>query len=100
AREVKRRVPISAHTRDAAPQIAADRARHAQDAGAAAVVATTPYYWTPPPAVLMEHFAQMPAAVNIPFFLYYTPVELPGTKITTDTVLKLIDRLDNFAGLV
>jgi len=97
---VKGRVPVIAHVSDAGTGIAADRARHAQDAGAAAVVATTPYYWTPPPAMLIEHFAQIAAAVNIPFFLYYTPVELPGTKITTDTVLKLIDRLDNFAGLV
>jgi len=97
---VKGRVPVIAHVSDAGTGIAADRARHAQDAGAAAVVATTPYYWTPPPAMLIEHFAQIAAAVNIPFFLYYTPVELPGNKITTDTVLKLIDRLDNFAGLV
>src|SRR6476646_2747908 len=99
-RHVNERAPVIAHVSDAGTAIAARRAEHAQRAGAAAVVATTPYYWTPPPAMLIEHFAQIGATVTIPFFLYYTPVELPGNKITTDTVLKLIDRLDNFAGLV
>ena len=77
-----------------------DRARHAQDAGAAAVVATTPYYWTPPPAMVLEHFAQIGSAVSIPFFVFYTPDEMGATKLDTDLVLKLIDRLGNFAGVV
>ena len=97
---VKGRVPVIAHVSDAGTGIAADRARHAQDAGAAAVVATTPYYWTPPPGMVVEHFAQIGAAVSIPFFVFYTPGELGATKIETDQVLKLINRLGNFAGLV
>lgn len=97
---VKSRVPVIAHVSDAGTAIAADRARHAQDAGAAAVVATTPYYWTPPPAMVLEHFAQIGSAVSIPFFLFYTPGELGATKLETDLVLKLLDRLGNFAGVV
>ena len=97
---VKGRVPVIAHVSDAGTGIAADRARHAQDVGAAAVVATTPYYWTPPPAMVLEHFAQIGAAVSIPFFVFYTPGELGATKIETDLVLKLINRLGNFAGVV
>ena len=99
-KQVKGRVPVIAHVSDAGTGIAAARARHAQDAGAAAVVATTPYYWTPPPAMVLEHFAQIGAAVSIPFFVFYTPGELGATKIETDLVLKLINRLGNFAGLV
>ena len=99
-KQVKGRVPVIAHVSDAGTGIAADRARHAQDAGATAVVATTPYYWTPPPGMVVEHFAQIGAAVSIPFFVFYTPGELGATKIETDQVLKLIDRLSNFAGLV
>ncbi len=83
-----------------APRIAAARARHAQEAGAAAIVATTPYYWTPPPAMMLEHFAQIGSAVTIPFFVYNSPEEMPGTKITAELCLKLIDRLPNFAGVV
>ncbi len=98
--QVKGRVPVIAHVSDAGTAIAADRARHAEDAGAAGIVATTPYYWTPPPAMIVEHFAQIGAAVKIPFFVYYAPGEMGGAKLGTEMVLKLLERLDNFTGLV
>ncbi|HWI14810.1 MAG TPA: dihydrodipicolinate synthase family protein, partial [Burkholderiales bacterium] len=69
-------------------------------AGASAIVATTPYYWTPPAGMLLEHFAQIGAAVKLPFFVYNTPDELPGNKVTTDLMLKLMERLPNLAGIV
>jgi 4-hydroxy-tetrahydrodipicolinate synthase len=94
------RVPVIAHVSDSGTAIAMARARYAQDIGAAALVATTPYYWTPPPAMVFEHFAQIGAAVRIPFFILYSPAEMPGTKIGTELVLKLISRLENFAGVV
>lgn len=99
-RQVKGRVPVIAHTSDAGTQIAADRARYAQEIGAAAVIATTPYYWTPPPAMIVEHFARIGSAVSIPFYVFHTPDELAATKLSADLVLKLIDRVPNFAGLV
>lgn len=99
-RQVRGRVPVIAHVSDSGTGIAAARARHAQEAGAAAVIATTPYYWTPPPAMLLEHFAQIGAAVRIPFLVYNAPEEMGGAKVNTDLVLKLIARLDHFAGLV
>jgi 4-hydroxy-tetrahydrodipicolinate synthase len=99
-RQVKGRVPILAHVSDSGTAIAAARASHAEEVGAAAVIATTPYYWTPPQAMLLEHFAQIGAAVQIPFFVYHTPEEMGGVKVGTDLVMKLIERLDNFAGLV
>jgi dihydrodipicolinate synthase/N-acetylneuraminate lyase len=98
--QVAGRVPVLAHVSDAGTGIAVARARHAQDIGAAAIVATTPYYWTPPPAMVLEHFAQIGSAVRIPFFILYTPAEMPGTRIGTDLVLKLISQLENFAGVV
>ena len=98
-RQVKARVPVIAHVSDSGTAISADRARYAEKAGAAAVIATTPYYWTPPPAMLLEHFAQIGSAVNIPFYVFYTPDEMGGTKLSTEVVLKLIDRLPNFAGV-
>jgi 4-hydroxy-tetrahydrodipicolinate synthase len=97
---VNGRVPVIAHASDAGTSIAAERARYAQDAGAAAVIATTPYYWTPPPAMVIEHFAQIGAAVSIPFYVYNAPEEMPGTRVTADLCLKLIERLPNFAGVV
>jgi hypothetical protein len=80
--------------------IAARRARHAQDAGAAAVIAATPYYWTPPAAMVLEHFVQIGSAIEIPFLLYNSPEEFPGNRINADFCLKLIETLPNFVGVV
>lgn len=98
-KRVKARVPVIAHVSDSGTAISADRASYAEKTGAAAVIATTPYYWTPPPAMLLEHFAQIGSAVKIPFYVFYTPDEMGGTKLSTEVVLKLIDRLPNFAGV-
>lgn len=99
-KKVKGRVPVIAHASDCGTAIAADRARHAEQAGAAAIVATTPYYWTPPPGMLIEHLAAIGGAVRIPFYVYNSPEEMAGTRMTADLALKLIDRLENFAGIV
>jgi 4-hydroxy-tetrahydrodipicolinate synthase len=99
-KQVNGRKPVIAHASDAGSAIAATRARNAQGLGAAAIVATTPYYWTPPPHMIIEHFAAIGSAVSIPFFVYNSPEEMPGTKITAELCLKLIDRLPNFAGVV
>ncbi len=97
---VKGRVPVIAHVSDSGTSIAVSRAVRAQKAGAKAVVMTTPYYWTPPPAMLLEHFAQVGAAVNLPFYVWFAPEDMAGPKVTTELVLKLIERLENFAGVV
>jgi 4-hydroxy-tetrahydrodipicolinate synthase len=99
-RQIKGRAPVIAHVSDSGTGIAAMRAKRAEASGAAAVVATTPYYWTPPPAMVLEHFAQIGAAVRVPFYVFYTPQEMGGTKLSTDLILKLIQRLDNFAGVI
>src|SRR5262245_30496186 len=98
---VKRaKVPVVAHVSDAGSALAAALARHAQGAGAAAIAATTPYYWTPPAAMVLEHFALIGGAVKIPFFVHNAPDDMAGSKVTADLMIKLIGRLENFAGLV
>lgn len=97
---VNGRVPVIAHVSQSGTALAVALARGAEAAGANAIVATTPYYWTPQPAMLLEHFLQIGGAVRVPFYLYNSPDEMGGTKITTDLTLKLIDKLDNLAGLV
>jgi len=99
-KRVRGRVPVIAHVSQSGTGMAVALARHAEEAGAAAIVATTPYYWTPPPAMLLEHFAQVGSAARLPFFIWNTPDEMGGTKVTTELTLKLIDRLKNFAGVV
>jgi 4-hydroxy-tetrahydrodipicolinate synthase len=73
---------------------------HVSDAGATAILATTPYYWTPPPEMILEHFAQIGAAVRLPFLVHNAPDDMSGSKVSAELMLKLIGRLDNFAGLV
>lgn len=94
------RAPVIVHVSDAGTAIAAALARFAQEAGAAAVVTTTPYYWTPPPAMVVEHFAQIGAAVTIPLLVFNAPGDMAGSKINAAGALKLVERLPNFAGLV
>jgi 4-hydroxy-tetrahydrodipicolinate synthase len=50
--------------------------------------------------MLLEHFARIGSSVRIPFLVYNAPDEMGGTKMTTDLALKLIERLENFAGIV
>jgi 4-hydroxy-tetrahydrodipicolinate synthase len=94
------RKPLIAHVSDAGTAIAAALARHAEAAGAAAILATTPYYWTPPPEMILEHFVQIGAAVRLPFLVHNAPDEMSGARVSAELMLKLIGRLDNFAGLV
>jgi len=95
-----KRAPVIAHVSDAGTGIAAALARHAEAAGAAAIVATTPYYWTPPQVMILEHFFQIGAAVEIPFFVLNAPDDMAGIKINADLAMKLIARLSNFAGVI
>jgi 4-hydroxy-tetrahydrodipicolinate synthase len=97
---VEKRVPVIAHVSDAGTGIAAALAKHAQAAGATAIVATTPYYWTPPPSMLLEHFIQISAAVDLPFFALNAPDDMAGVKINADLAMTLIAKRPNFAGVV
>jgi 4-hydroxy-tetrahydrodipicolinate synthase len=99
-KEATGRIPVIAHVSDSGTGIAADRARAAEQAGASAVVATTPYYWTPPAGMILEHFAQIGAAVRVPFFVLYSPNDMHGTKVTADLVAKLMDSTPSFAGVI
>lgn len=94
------RVPVIAHVSNAGTAIAAALAREAQGTGASAVVAATPYYWTPPPAMVLDHFVGIGSAVDIPLFVYNSPDEMAGTKVTAELAFKLIERLPNFVGIV
>jgi 4-hydroxy-tetrahydrodipicolinate synthase len=97
---VEKRVPVIAHVSDAGTGIAAALAKHAQAAGATAIIATTPYYWTPPPSMLLEHFIQIGAAVDLPFFALNAPDDMAGVKINAELAMMLIAKRPNFAGVV
>lgn len=99
-KQVRGRVPVVAHVSESGTEVAASLAAHAHRAGAAATIAGAPYYWKPPQSMLLEHFARIGSSAGLPFYLHNAPDEVGGVAITTDLVLKLIDRLPNFAGIV
>jgi len=98
--KVAGRVPVIAHVSESGTAMAADLARHAQAAGAQAIVANVPYYWTPPQSMLVEHFAQIAAAVQLPMFVHNFPDEMGGVKFNAASAIELIERSPNFIGLV
>ena len=97
---VNGRVPVMAHVSDAGTAIAAERAVHAEKAGAAAIVSHPPYFWHPKPAMVAEHLMRIGSAVHLPFYVCNPPVESAGTALTAETALQLIERLPNLAGVV
>ena len=94
------RVPIVAHVSEAGTAIAASLASHAGKAGAAAVIATVPYYWTPPQHMLVEHFMTIGKAANLPLFVLNSPSEMNEVEIASKSVVELLERLPNMAGLI
>lgn len=94
------RVPVIAHVSQPGSAMAAAMAAHAQAVGAAAVVAHVPYYWTPPQAMLVEHFAQIAAAVTIPVLVANAPSEMNGVKVAADSAMTLARRAPTVAGMV
>ena len=99
-RQVKGRVPVIAHTSDAGTTIAVDRARFAEQAGAAAIVTHPPYFWHPRPAMVVEHIVAVGSATKLPLFVCTPPVENVGTHLTADMFMQIVDRLPNLRGVV
>jgi dihydrodipicolinate synthase/N-acetylneuraminate lyase len=88
------------HVSDAGTAIAVGRARHAENAGAAAIVSHPPYFWHPKPAMTVEHLTQIGSAVKLPFYICNPVVESAGTHLSTETTLQIIDKLQNYCGVV
>jgi 4-hydroxy-tetrahydrodipicolinate synthase len=94
------RAPLIANVSEAGTAIASSLATHARQAGAAAILASVPYYWTPPQSMLVEHFAAIGTAGDLPFFVYNSPSEMGEVAFASKSVVDLLGRLPNFAGLI
>jgi 4-hydroxy-tetrahydrodipicolinate synthase len=99
-KHVSGRVPVIANASEAGTAIAASLASHAGKAGAAAVIATVPYYWTPPQHMLVEHFMAIGDAAKLPLFVLNSPTEMNEMEIASKSVIDLLERLPNMAGLI
>jgi len=72
--------------------------RAAAAAGADAVLVVTPYYNRPSQVGLLEHFAAVAGATDLPVLLYDIPVR-SGRRIAHETTLELIRRCGNVVGV-
>jgi 4-hydroxy-tetrahydrodipicolinate synthase len=97
---VKGRVPIIANVSEAGTAMAASLAADAKKAGAAAIVASVPYYWTPPQSMLVEHFAAIAEAGQLPLFVFNAPAEMNEMEVASESVVDLLHRSPFFAGLI
>jgi 4-hydroxy-tetrahydrodipicolinate synthase len=100
AKHVRGRAPIIVNVSEAGTGIAASLAAHARQAGASAIIAFVPYYWTPPQSMLVEHFAAIGAAGELPFFVYNSPSEMSEVEFASKSVSDLLGSLPNFVGLI
>lgn len=99
-KEVNGRAPVIAHISDAGTQIAVERAKFAEKAGASAIVSHPPYFWHPKASMIVEHLVRIAAATPLPFFVCNPPVESVGATLSTDIVMQLIDKVPTLHGLV
>jgi 4-hydroxy-tetrahydrodipicolinate synthase len=99
-KQVRGRVPIIGNVSEAGTGIATSLAVHARQAGASAIIASVPYYWTPPQSMLVEHFAAIGVAGELPFFVYNSPSEMSEVEFASKSVVDLLGRLPDFAGLI
>jgi 4-hydroxy-tetrahydrodipicolinate synthase len=99
-KHVKGRAPVIVHVGDPATAIAVARAKFAAQTGAAAIAAHPPYFWHPKPSMVAEHLVAVGSATKLPFFICTPVVEDAGTHLASETVLDVLKKLDNVAGLV
>jgi dihydrodipicolinate synthase/N-acetylneuraminate lyase len=97
---VRGRAPILVNVSDAGTAIAVDRARFAERAGVAAIASHPPYFWHPRAGMVVEHLVTIGTAVKLPFYLCSPVVEYPGMHLTTDTAVKVGERVPNLSGVI
>jgi 4-hydroxy-tetrahydrodipicolinate synthase len=67
------RAPVIANVSDASTRLAIRHARRAQSAGVDAIAATPPYYYPHSQDELLDHYAAIRDAVDLPLFIYNIP---------------------------
>jgi len=84
------RVPVLAGTNGGSTRRIIEYSQEAQSQGAAGLLLAAPYYSLPTAGELVEHFAAIDAAVDIPIMLYNYPGRT-GVDMTPDVIGELAD---------
>jgi len=92
-----KRVTVIAGTGSNSTTEAIDLTRYAAQAGADAVMVVTPYYNKPTQQGMIEHFAAVQAAAEIPNIIY----NIPGRSVVnlSDETIATLAKLPNIAGI-
>jgi 4-hydroxy-tetrahydrodipicolinate synthase len=92
------RVPVLAGTGSFATNKTIHGGQAALEAGADAVMVVMPYYNRPTQAGLVEHVAQVAAAVRAPIVLYNIPIRT-GVDLGAEATEKICERAPNVVGI-
>ncbi|SVD57526.1 uncharacterized protein METZ01_LOCUS410380, partial [marine metagenome] len=93
------RTPVIIHVSTPGTDQAVELAHHAEEIGADCVMAIPPYYWKPPQEGIYEHFAAIMSATELPFIAYNSPLFMDGVGVSTETLVRLLERFPQFIGM-
>lgn len=77
---------------------ASELAKFAENAGADGILAVTPYYNKPTQEGLYEHYKAIASSISIPLLTYNVPGRT-SVDLLADTVIKLVENIDNIYGV-
>lgn len=92
------RIPIVAATGSQSLDETITLTRDAERIGADAVLVVTPYYIRPPQRGLVEYYAQVGDATQLPILIYHIPGRA-GVSMELDTVQRIVDRVPHLVGM-
>lgn len=92
------RVPVVAATGSQSLVETVELTRAAQAGGADAVMVVTPYYSKPPQRGLVEYFATVARATDLPVLVYHIPGRA-GVSLEVSTLEAIVERAPNVVGL-
>ena len=93
------RAPVIVGTGSSSTLEAEELTRHAAGAGASAVAVLTPTAWHLEEDQLIDHYASVANAVEVPLIIYNLP-RMTGVNIRTDVVVRLMAENENVQGLI
>ncbi|MGH3564115.1 MAG: dihydrodipicolinate synthase family protein, partial [Mycobacterium sp.] len=91
---VDHRVPVIVGVSDLTTATTVRRARRAQDAGADAVMVAPVSYWKLSEREIVQHYASISDAIDIPIIAYNNPAT-SGVDMSPELLVRMFDTVDN-----
>ena len=97
--KVNGRIPVIAGTGSNSTEEAVYLSKRAEKAGVDGLLVVTPYYNKCTQKGLYEHFEIIANSVSVPIILYNIPGRTGGVTILPQTVVDLVDHIENIVGV-